>query len=162
MAYEWLCLHLNYAFGWHGYVSAANLAFRRNLFPGYDRELTQGGDELYVLKNLKKTGRVSYRFINPITTSSRRLHQGFSKIFFGDFLGAYLINYLCSQVTGKKSWGSYESHRHTDPLSNRNLHIGSSYVFFLMLMLFVLTVTYAPGSLLLDKFQTFLSESALL
>lgn len=31
------------------YVTATNLAFRRDDFPGYDLNLTQGGDEIDVL-----------------------------------------------------------------------------------------------------------------
>ena len=39
------------------YVSATNFAIRRTAFPGYDLNLTQGGDELDLLRRLRRRGR---------------------------------------------------------------------------------------------------------
>ena len=109
--YEWLSLQLNYAFGWTLYVSAANLAFRAKDFDGYNTVLTQGGDELYVLRNVRRRGRVLLRFTLPIHTSSRRLAQGFYKTFYNDFIQSYLVNYWQTSKTGVNSGGSYAAHR---------------------------------------------------
>ena len=38
------------------YVSATNFAIRRTAFPGYDLKLTQGGDELDLLRRLRRRG----------------------------------------------------------------------------------------------------------
>jgi glycosyltransferase involved in cell wall biosynthesis len=42
------------------YVSATNIAMRRRAFPGYDLKLTQGGDELDLLRRLRRRGLVSW------------------------------------------------------------------------------------------------------
>ena len=59
-------------FAWTGrvlYVSATNTAFRRSAFPGYDSRLTQGGDELDLLRRLRHRGRVVWDSGNVVTTS---------------------------------------------------------------------------------------------
>lgn len=105
--YEWLCLQVFYAFNRTMYASAANLAFRRSSFDAYDTKLTQGGDELYVLQHCKQSGRVHYRFTNPVLTCGRRMQQGFIKTFFHDFMRSYLLNYIVTRRTGRNLAGSY-------------------------------------------------------
>ena len=121
--YEWLCLQLHNAFGWTWFVSAANLAFRRSDFPGYDLALTQGGDELYVLQQVKQHGRVLYRFSRPIQTSSRRLAQGFWRTFYKDFLRSYLLNYWQTRRTGINKAGTYAAHRSENMAARRKTSI---------------------------------------
>ena len=58
------------------YVTATNLAFRRDHWPGYDVRLTQGGDELDLLRKLRRSGMVSYDHANTVWTSPRRLTRG--------------------------------------------------------------------------------------
>ena len=58
------------------YVSATNIAFRKNVWTGYDTRLTQGGDELDLLRRLQAAGEVVYDVTNPTRTSSRRLDEG--------------------------------------------------------------------------------------
>lgn len=108
---EALALRLHYAFGWQPYVSASNLAFRRELFQGYDTRLTQGGDELYVVRQLRKTGRVLYRPGNPVKTSGRRLRQGLLRTLFVDFIAKYLVNYAVTRRWRRNVFGSYRAHR---------------------------------------------------
>ena len=55
------------------YVSATNIAFRRSACPGYDIRLTQGGDELDLLRRLRPPGGWSLSPTTPPSTSSRRL-----------------------------------------------------------------------------------------
>ena len=43
------------------YVTATNLAFCRERWPGYDVRLTQGGDELDLLRKLRRSGVVAVR-----------------------------------------------------------------------------------------------------
>jgi hypothetical protein len=80
------------------YVTATNLAVRRTAFPGYDPRLTQGGDELDLLRRLRQAGQVIWDRHNVVTTSPRRLQQGllYSIVvtFFVYYLLAYLINRL--------------------------------------------------------------------
>ena len=80
------------------YVAAANLAFRKKDWPGYNTYATQGGDELDLLRRLQPRGRVAFIPDNPILTSSRRLARGFMynaivTVFFYYFLG-YTLNRL--------------------------------------------------------------------
>lgn len=122
-AWEDLALRMNYAFDWRWYVSAANLAFRKDLFDGYDTNLTQGGDEIYVLKRLAQKGRVLYRFDRPVRTSGRRLRKGFGKVLLQDFFGDYLLNYWRSVRTGINKAGSYEAHRDDRPRRRFDLSV---------------------------------------
>ena len=88
-------------FGWTGrvlYVSATNTAFRRSAFPGYDSRLTQGGDELDLLRRLRHRGRVVWDSGNVVTTSTRRLQKGLFYNFFVTFLTFYLLAYLLNRV----------------------------------------------------------------
>jgi glycosyltransferase involved in cell wall biosynthesis len=80
------------------YVAAANLAFRKKDWPGYNTHATQGGDELDLLRRLQARGRVAFIPDNPVLTSSRRLSKGFVynaivTVFFYYFLG-YTLNRL--------------------------------------------------------------------
>ena len=58
------------------YLTATNVAFRREGFPGYDTSLTQGGDEVDLLRRLRSRGPVVWDAGNPVHTSSRRMDQG--------------------------------------------------------------------------------------
>ncbi len=58
------------------YLTATNVAFRRDGFPGYDTRLTQGGDEVDLLRRLRDRGPVVWEADNPVVTSARRLDQG--------------------------------------------------------------------------------------
>lgn len=89
-----------------GYVSATNLAVRRSAFPGYDQRLTQGGDELDLLRRLRPQGAVVWDAGNVVTTSPRRLQQGFLHTFFVSFLGYYLGAYLVNRVSGRPRVGT--------------------------------------------------------
>lgn len=59
-----------------GYLTATNAAFVRAAFPGYDVTLTQGGDEVDLLRRLRRVGSVVWDAANPVLTSSRRMDQG--------------------------------------------------------------------------------------
>ena len=58
------------------YAAAANVAFLRSAFGGYDTSATQGGDELGLLKALRRHGRIAYDGTNPVFTSARRMRRG--------------------------------------------------------------------------------------
>lgn len=59
-----------------GHVTATNVAFRREGFAGHDTSLTQGGDEVDLLRRLRRRGRVTWDARNAVRTSSRRVDQG--------------------------------------------------------------------------------------
>jgi len=51
------------------YVSATNIAVRSSAWTGYDTRLTQGGDELDLLRRLQAAGEVVFDVTNPTLTS---------------------------------------------------------------------------------------------
>jgi glycosyltransferase involved in cell wall biosynthesis len=87
------------------YVSATNFAIRRTAFPGYDLKLTQGGDELDLLRRLRRRGEVSWERQNVVTTSARRLQRGLLYNFFVTFLVYYVLAYLLNRLSQRQTFG---------------------------------------------------------
>jgi glycosyltransferase involved in cell wall biosynthesis len=87
------------------YVSATNLAARRQAFPGYDLRLTQGGDELDLLRRLRRRGLVSWERRNVVNTSARRLERGLLYNFFMTFLVYYLLAYWLNRLSQRQTFG---------------------------------------------------------
>lgn len=74
----------------------SNTAFKKEGFEGYNVKLNQGGDEVVLLRQLEKKGKIIFLFNNPVITSSRRLDKGFLH-----FMIFYAIDYFYSLATGK-------------------------------------------------------------
>ncbi len=87
------------------YVSATNIAFRRSVWTGYDTRLTQGGDELDLLRRLQACGPVAFDRSNPSMTSSRRLKQGLAYNIVVTFVWYYLIGYWLSRMLHRQVLG---------------------------------------------------------
>ena len=108
-AYEWLLfrlVHLVYVTtGRVWYVSATNIAFRREAFPGYDTRLTQGGDEWDLLRRLRTRGRVVFDLRNRTLTSSRRLQRGLAYNVLVSCLYYYVLGYVLNRATGRTVLG---------------------------------------------------------
>jgi glycosyltransferase involved in cell wall biosynthesis len=88
------------------YVSATNIAFRRAAFTGYDTSLTQGGDELDVLRRLRAHGPVAFDLGNPTYTSSRRLRRGLVYNIFVTCIYYYLCGYALNRLFGRPILGT--------------------------------------------------------
>lgn len=88
------------------YVTATNLAFTRSGFPGYDTRLTQGGDEVDLLRRLRRRGRVVWDAANPVTTSSRRMDQGLLHTLFVSFGYYYALSYLLNRLSSRTVLGA--------------------------------------------------------
>jgi glycosyltransferase involved in cell wall biosynthesis len=58
------------------YITATNVAFVRDRFPGYDVSLHQGGDEMDLLRTLRRLGSVVWDQELVVDTSSRRMREG--------------------------------------------------------------------------------------
>lgn len=103
--------------GFVAYATATNIAFRRASFPGYDTRLTQGGDELGLLRSLRHKGRIAFDRTNVVTTSARRLYRGFAYNILVTLLYYYLVAYLVNRVAGRTVLGSAPAYRDGSPRS---------------------------------------------
>jgi glycosyltransferase involved in cell wall biosynthesis len=93
------------------YVSATNIAFRRDRWAGYDIRLTQGGDELDLLRGLRRRGRVVYDGTNPTRTSGRRFTRGLLYNLFVSLFVFYLSAYVVNRMFGRRVFGSAPAYR---------------------------------------------------
>jgi glycosyltransferase involved in cell wall biosynthesis len=80
------------------YLTATNVAFRRDGFPGYDTRLTQGGDEVDLLRRLRRCGRVVWDGGNPVLTSSRRMDQGLLHTLLVSYGYHYALNLALNRL----------------------------------------------------------------
>jgi glycosyltransferase involved in cell wall biosynthesis len=88
------------------YVSATNIAFRRDRWTGYDTTLTQGGDELDLLRRMRREGTVVYDGTNPTFTSGRRFERGFAYNLFVSLFVFYLSAYFVNRLFGRRVLGT--------------------------------------------------------
>ncbi len=91
--------------GWVGYVTATNVAFRREGFPGYNTTLTQGGDEVDLLRRLRGQGRVTWDPANTVHTSSRRLDQGLAHTLFVSYGYYYAAGHVVNRLARRRVVG---------------------------------------------------------
>ncbi len=101
------------------YVTATNIAFKKSAWTQYRTTLTQGGDELALLHDLKKKGRVIFTNANPVYTSGRRLSKGLIYNLFVTFLIYYLLAYYVNRALGKTVIGTYPAFRIIKPAHRR-------------------------------------------
>ena len=109
-------------FGQPLYISACNLAFRKSAGIVYETNLTQGGDELAVLKQLKHSGIVRINRSSTVFTSGRRQSRGFAYTFFITFIWYYLVGYTLSRLTKRTVLGGYPAFRNSIKPEQRVLH----------------------------------------
>ena len=83
------------------YIAAANVAFTRKGWPGYNTYATQGGDELDLLRKLQARGTVAYAADNPVFTSSRRLSQGLVYNVFVTLFYYYALGYALNRIASR-------------------------------------------------------------
>ncbi|PZS35067.1 MAG: glycosyltransferase family 2 protein [Pseudonocardiales bacterium] len=88
------------------YASATNIAFRRCAWTGYDTRLTQGGDELGLLRSLRCRGPVHFDSQRVTLTSSRRLYRGLLYNVFVTCLYFYFGAYFVNRLAGKPLLGA--------------------------------------------------------
>ena len=87
------------------YLTATNVAFYRSGFPGYDVTLTQGGDEVDLLRRLRRLGPVRWDRRNVVTTSSRRLEQGLTYTLVVSFGYYYALALLVNRLARRQVIG---------------------------------------------------------
>lgn len=93
------------ATGYVCYFTATNVAMRRSAFPGYDLRQTQGGDELDLLRRLRRRGRVVWVRTNVVTTSARRLERGLIYTLVVSLFVHYLLAYVVNRVSSRPRFG---------------------------------------------------------
>jgi glycosyltransferase involved in cell wall biosynthesis len=119
------------------YVTATNIAFRKAACPGYDVDLTQGGDELYLLRELSLKGKVAYDHSNPTFTSGRRLSRGLLYNLVVTLLLYYVAGYVVNRLFKRQVIGSAPAYRDSrSPLVRRAQTAGIVLCGFLLLLPF--------------------------
>lgn len=88
------------------YITATNVAFKKSAWTGYNTNLSQGGDELYLLHTLKKQGKIAFNNSNPVNTSGRRLKRGLIYNLFVTFLFYYVMEYNLTRIFNRPVIGS--------------------------------------------------------
>lgn len=88
------------------YASATNIAFRRRAWSGYDLAATQGGDEVGLLRHLRRRGKIHFSQGNATLTSPRRLHRGLIYNVFVTCLYYYLLGYAVNRLAGRAVIGT--------------------------------------------------------
>jgi glycosyltransferase involved in cell wall biosynthesis len=97
------------------YASATNIAFRREAWSGYDTSLTQGGDELDLLRRLRAHGKIAFDLGNPTYTSSRRLRRGLLYNAAVTCFYYYLLGYAVNRIAGRQVLGTAPEIREATP-----------------------------------------------
>jgi glycosyltransferase involved in cell wall biosynthesis len=87
------------------YLTATNVAFRRQGFPGYDTRLTQGGDEVDLLRRLRALGPVLWVPGNVVCTSARRFRLGFLHTVVISYGYYYLLSSLVNRIARRRVIG---------------------------------------------------------
>jgi len=96
------------------YTPASNFAFKKEIWQevrGYNTDLTQSGDEYYLLNKLRKKGKVVYLKNNKVLTSSRRLQRGLIYNVFITFGFYYFFDYFIASRIGHSITGPYPAFR---------------------------------------------------
>jgi glycosyltransferase involved in cell wall biosynthesis len=83
------------------YIPGCNTAFKKSAWHGYDIKLDQGGDEVALLRQLKKEGDIVFLRNNKVSTSARRLKKGILYNIFVTLLFYYVIDRFYRIITGK-------------------------------------------------------------
>jgi glycosyltransferase involved in cell wall biosynthesis len=100
------------------YVTATNLAFYRASFGGYDTRLTQGGDELDVLRRLRRCGEVVFARSNPTFTSARRLAGGLLYSVVVSLFFHYLLGYVVNRIAKRSVVRTAPAFRQAGPVDD--------------------------------------------
>ncbi len=102
------------------YVTATNFAFRRDAFCGYDTRLAQGGDELDLLRRLRRRGLVAFNPHNAISTSARRMEKGVVYNFAVSFFYYYIFGYALNRLFRRPVLGMAPAIRHPEGHATAN------------------------------------------
>ncbi len=122
------------------YVTATNIAFKKEYFEGYDLSTMQGGDELYLLHSLRKHGKIKFLPTNSTMTSGRRLTKGLLYNLFVTFLYYYLGAYYLNKIFKRQVIGSAPAFRNS---VGRN-RLSLSFPAILLVVMILASTSYKP------------------
>ena len=125
------------------YVTATNLAFKKKVWSGYDTSLTQGGDEVGLLKGLKKNGKMVFVNSNPVYTSGRRLHKGLAHAIFITFIYHYIIAYNANRILKRTVIGMAPAYREDSSITVRRFKLYRLAVLTVLILL--VSIAHLPG-----------------
>jgi glycosyltransferase involved in cell wall biosynthesis len=137
--------------GYPSYVTATNLAFKKEYFNGYDLNLIQGGDELGVLHQLRNEGSIVFSPKNTTYTSGRRLEKGLIYNIFVTFIYYYLAAYYINSIFHRQIIGSAPAFRRKAVIQR---------VPGYAVVLFLLIIVSFPAYMDAHKLTSFISENA--
>lgn len=83
------------------YIPGANTAFKKEHWHGYDTKLDQGGDEVALLKALRREGKIIFLRKNSVLTSARRLEKGLLYNIFVILIFYYIFDFTYRKITGR-------------------------------------------------------------
>ncbi|HET9079338.1 MAG TPA: glycosyltransferase family 2 protein [Trebonia sp.] len=130
------------------YIAAANVAFLKSAWTGYNTHATQGGDELDLLRNLQARGTVAYVPDNAVFTSSRRLAQGLIYNILVALFYYYVIGYMMNRLASRPVIGMAPAFRSAEPRRARRWRLllaGGFLIFSLSFGEFVVRHVYWRG-----------------
>ena len=138
------------------YITATNTAFKKGAWQGYNTELTQGGDELDLLRNLRKHGKVIFNLRNPSYTSARRLVRGLIYNIFVSFLTYYVLEYNLSRIFKHRFFGRAPTFR--NEFSPKTLQFIQVFVVLAIVVLF--SIYTRPGHYFVRISHNFIEKTS--
>ncbi len=96
------------------YIPGSNTAFLKKAWHGYDITLDQGGDEVALLRALKKEGKIIFLWRNMVLTSARRLKKGLLYNIFVILIFYYIFDYTFRRITGRSIVAAFPKIREKD------------------------------------------------
>ncbi len=137
------------------YASATNIAFKKSAWQGYDTNLTQGGDELDLLRNLRQHGRIAFDSRNPTYTSARRFVRGFLYNFVVSLLIYYILEYNLTRLFKRPILGSAPKFRNDfSPSVLTFFHVILTIAFIVLFSLYT-----RPGHVLVRHTNNFVRDT---
>lgn len=135
------------------YIAAANTAFKKAAWSQYNTALTQGGDELALLQDLKQEGEVVFDMSNPVYTSGRRLTRGLVYNLFVTLFYYYFMSYFINKLFGKKLIGAYPAYRDNRPSQAHRW----AYIYKTAFVVLLISMVHLPGhdTLWQQSYETF-------
>ncbi len=125
------------------YIAAANFAFKREYFPGYNTVSGQGSDELGILHELESVGKVGFTLNNPVFTSGRRLNKGLLYNLFVTCFYYYVAGYFINTKLNRQIINHYPAFR--DNVSKSRLT--SKWMIVGEMLFLLVAIYYLPDSL---------------